>query len=84
VVAYEPRPDRIDFVAALAANWLRLRRMPAAGRSLAIVLANYPNRDGRLANGVGLDTPAERHPRAAGAAGWGYRIDRRSRNDGRS
>ena len=58
VVAYEPRPDRIDFVAALAANWLRLKRMPVAKRSLAIVMANYPNRDGRLGNGVGLDTPA--------------------------
>ncbi|MGF1628824.1 MAG: cobaltochelatase subunit CobN [Kiloniellaceae bacterium] len=58
VVAYEPQADRIDFVAALAANWLRLRRLPAAKRNLAIVLANYPNRDGRLGNGVGLDTPA--------------------------
>ena len=26
-------------------------------RRVALVLANYPNRDGRLANGVGLDTP---------------------------
>ena len=25
---------------------------------MALVLANYPNRDGRLGNGVGLDTPA--------------------------
>jgi len=58
VVAYEPRADRIDFVADLAANWLRLKRLPAAKRNLAIVLANYPNRDGRLGNGVGLDTPA--------------------------
>ncbi|WP_193370258.1 cobaltochelatase subunit CobN [Pelagibius marinus] len=58
VVAYEPLADRIDFVAALAANWLRLRRLPAAKRRLAVVLANYPNRDGRLGNGVGLDTPA--------------------------
>ncbi|GAB4364708.1 MAG: cobaltochelatase subunit CobN [Kiloniellaceae bacterium] len=58
VVAYEPQADRIAFVAALAANWLRLRRLPVAKRSLAIVLANYPNRDGRLGNGVGLDTPA--------------------------
>src|SRR5690606_39579493 len=58
VVAYEPRADRIDFVADLARNWLRLRRLPPAKRSIAIVLANYPNRDGRLGNGVGLDTPA--------------------------
>ena len=27
-------------------------------RRLAVILANYPNRDGRLGNGVGLDTPA--------------------------
>ncbi|WP_340117623.1 cobaltochelatase subunit CobN [Pelagibius sp. 7325] len=58
VVAYEPQADRIDFVAALTANWLRLKRMPIGRRSLAIVMANYPNRDGRLGNGVGLDTPA--------------------------
>jgi cobaltochelatase CobN len=58
VVAYEPRADRIDFVADLAANWLRLRRLPARKRTIAVVLANYPNRDGRLGNGVGLDTPA--------------------------
>ncbi len=48
----------MGFVADLAANWVRLRRKPAAERRVAIVLANYPNRDGRLGNGVGLDTPA--------------------------
>ena len=58
LVAYEPRADRIDFVAKLAANWLRLAGTPAAERRVAIVLANYPNRDGRMGNGVGLDTPA--------------------------
>ena len=47
-----------DFVAELAANWLRLSETPAPERRVAIVLANYPNRDGRLGNGVGLDTPA--------------------------
>ena len=25
---------------------------------MALVLANYPTRDGRIGNGVGLDTPA--------------------------
>ncbi|WP_306120518.1 MULTISPECIES: cobaltochelatase subunit CobN [unclassified Roseitalea] len=58
IVSHRPVPDRIAFVADLAANWARLRRTPAAERRVAIVLANYPNRDGRLANGVGLDTPA--------------------------
>ncbi|WP_336961534.1 cobaltochelatase subunit CobN [Sphingobium aquiterrae] len=50
--------DRVAFVAKLAANWARLRRTPVAQRRVALVLANYPNRDGRIGNGVGLDTPA--------------------------
>ncbi|MDF0602961.1 cobaltochelatase subunit CobN [Psychromarinibacter sp. C21-152] len=58
IATYRARGDRIDFVANLAANWTRLRRTPAAERKVALVLANYPNKDGRLANGVGLDTPA--------------------------
>ncbi len=50
--------SRCDFVAELAANWTKLRTSPAASRKIALVLANYPGKDGRLANGVGLDTPA--------------------------
>ncbi len=51
-------PDRVDFVADLAANWAKLRRTPPGERRVALVLANYPNRNGRIGNGVGLDTPA--------------------------
>ncbi|UBF30724.1 cobaltochelatase subunit CobN (plasmid) [Kovacikia minuta CCNUW1] len=58
VVVYEPERSRIQFVAEMAARWIRLRRTPPADRKIALILANYPNRDGRLANGVGLDTPA--------------------------
>ncbi|MBD3679924.1 MAG: cobaltochelatase subunit CobN [Rhodobacteraceae bacterium] len=58
IASYRARGDRVDFVADLAANWARLRRTPVAERRVALVLANYPNKDGRLANGVGLDTPA--------------------------
>ncbi|EKQ67698.1 cobaltochelatase CobN subunit [Leptolyngbyaceae cyanobacterium JSC-12] len=58
VVVYEPVCDRIQFVADLAANWVRLRRTPVKQRKIALILANYPTCDGRLANGVGLDTPA--------------------------
>ena len=57
IVTYRPVPDRIQFVAELAANWARLRKTPPAERRVALILANYPNRDGRLGNGVGLDTP---------------------------
>ncbi|WP_009633966.1 cobaltochelatase subunit CobN [Synechocystis sp. PCC 7509] len=58
VVVYQPKCDRIDFVADLAAKWVCLRNSPPKERKIALILANYPNRDGRLANGVGLDTPA--------------------------
>ncbi|MDP3527300.1 MAG: cobaltochelatase subunit CobN, partial [Hoeflea sp.] len=58
IVTHAPEPDRVAFVAELAARWARLRRTEPKDRRVAIVLANYPNRDGRIANGVGLDTPA--------------------------
>jgi cobaltochelatase CobN len=58
IVRYEPMPDRVEFVCALAKAWAELRRMPTGERRVGLVLANYPNRDGRLGNGVGLDTPA--------------------------
>src|SRR4029077_6085330 len=57
LVGYRPVADRVAFVADLARNWVRLRRKRPAERRIAIILANYPNRDGRIGNGVGLDTP---------------------------
>ena len=57
VVSYQPVPNRVRFVADLAAHWVALGQTPVAQRKVALVLANYPNRNGRLANGVGLDTP---------------------------
>ena len=58
IVTYREVPDRVAFVAELAANWAKLRRTPATERRVAVILANYPNKDGRIANGVGYDTPA--------------------------
>ncbi len=58
IATWKAQGDRIAFVADLLANWCRLRRTAPQDRRVALVLANYPNRDGRLANGVGLDTPA--------------------------
>ncbi|MCZ0812534.1 cobaltochelatase subunit CobN [Roseovarius sp. EGI FJ00037] len=58
IAAYRAQGDRVEFVADLAKNWAGLRATEAGARRVALVLANYPNKDGRLANGVGLDTPA--------------------------
>ncbi len=57
-VRFVPKPDRIDFVARLAAAWAGLTKTDRSDKRLALILANYPNKDGRIANGVGLDTPA--------------------------
>ncbi|MCF4097394.1 cobaltochelatase subunit CobN [Maritalea mediterranea] len=54
----EPHVPGIDAAAKLAKNWVTLRQKQVAERKVGIVLANYPIRDGRLANGVGYDAPA--------------------------
>ncbi|HGY2298864.1 TPA: cobaltochelatase subunit CobN [Pseudomonas putida] len=58
VVCYRAHPERMDFVAELARRWVELARLPNAQKRVALVMANYPTRDGRIGNGVGLDTPA--------------------------
>ena len=75
IVDYAPAADRITFVADLARNWIRLRETPPGERRVALVLSNYPHRDGRIGNGVGLDTPQTTVDvlRALQAAGW--RVD---------
>jgi len=58
VVCYRAVPERMDFVAQLARRWTALARLPNGEKRVALILANYPTRDGRIGNGVGLDTPA--------------------------
>lgn len=57
LTAYTPDHSGITRAVTLAANWSRLRATTRAERKIALVLANYPIRDGRLANGVGYDAP---------------------------
>ncbi len=54
---YAPDPDGIDNITRTVANWVRLRCTTPERRRLVLVLANYPIRDGRIANGVGYDAP---------------------------
>ncbi|MCI0459417.1 MAG: cobaltochelatase subunit CobN [Gemmataceae bacterium] len=74
VVRYVPRPDRVAHVADLARNWARLRHTPAAQRKVAILLANYPSKNARVGNAVGLDTPASLHALLLALSGAGYDI----------
>ena len=75
IVRHVAREDRIEFVAQLAAAWTRLRRTPETERRVVLVLANYPNRDGRLGNGVGLDTPAGTMEVLRAMAAQGYPVE---------
>ena len=55
---YVPQPDRMDHLARLAARYAVLRRKANADKRIAIILSNYPTKDARIGNAVGLDTPA--------------------------
>ncbi len=57
-VSHRSLPDRVAFVADLAAAWTTLRRKPNREKRLACILPDYPARGGRTGYAVGLDTPA--------------------------
>ncbi|MCA1684867.1 MAG: cobaltochelatase subunit CobN, partial [Planctomycetia bacterium] len=72
IKAYVPVDDRIAFAVRLALNHARLRSTPNADKRVAILFGNYPTRNARIGNGVGLDTPASvmNVLRAMAAAGY--------------
>jgi cobaltochelatase CobN len=70
-----PDLEQIDYVTTLAGNWARLRTVPNRDKKIAIILSNYPNRDGRIGNGVGLDTPASTVRLLEKLLATGYLID---------
>ncbi|MBL4608988.1 MAG: cobaltochelatase subunit CobN, partial [Pseudomonadales bacterium] len=58
VVQYALHKERAEFIAQLAMRFCQLAIKPNQKKRLALMLANYPTKDGRIGNGVGLDTPA--------------------------
>ncbi|MCH7487058.1 MAG: cobaltochelatase subunit CobN [Proteobacteria bacterium] len=74
IVRYRPVPDRIAFVCEMARRWAGLGRTPACDRRIALIFANYPSRDGRMGNGVGLDTPAAAIVVLGAMKGAGYAV----------
>lgn len=75
IVTPKPLLDRVVYVAKLAANWARLKQTPVEERHIALILANYPNQDGRIGNGVGLDTPASVIAILKAMERAGYQVD---------
>lgn len=76
LVTLVPHQSGIDYVAETARHWARLQQTPVAEKQIAILLANYPNRDGRLANGVGLDSPAATIEVIQAMKAAGYHIEK--------
>ena len=72
---YEARPDRIDLLARLAAKWSNLRRKTNADKRIAIIMSNYPTKDARIGNAVGLDTPASVINLLNALQGAGYHVE---------
>jgi cobaltochelatase CobN len=53
---HAPLLSRVNFVANLAAAWVKLRKTPKVERKIACVLSDYPGKHGRTGYAVGLDT----------------------------
>ncbi|MBU1332031.1 MAG: cobaltochelatase subunit CobN [Gammaproteobacteria bacterium] len=75
VVCYQPHLPGMDFIASLARNWVALASTANPDKRIALVLANYPTRDGRIGNGVGLDTPAAALGILQALQAQGYPVD---------
>lgn len=57
ITRYSTYKEGCDQVIELAKNFIHLRQKPNPEKTIALIMPNYPNKDSRLANGVGLDTP---------------------------
>jgi len=58
VIRYQSIPDRVQQVVELTINWAQLRSIQNGDKRVAILFGNYPSKNARIGNGVGLDTPA--------------------------
>lgn len=75
LVSTRANTERADRLAALAMSHAALRRTPPAAKRVAVVLSAYPTKRGRLANAVGLDTPASAIAMLQALAEAGYDLD---------
>jgi cobaltochelatase CobN len=75
IKAYVPRADRVAMVVRLAMNFARLRRTPNTNKRVAILFGNYPTKNARIGNGVGLDTPASVINLLRALKDAGYHVD---------
>jgi len=75
VVRYALHHERAIWVAMLAKRYCELASKDNSDKRIALILANYPTKDGRIGNGVGLDTPASALAILNGLKQAGYPVD---------
>ncbi len=75
ISGYQPHLERIQWVSDFANNTLKLEQKSNQEKNIALILANYPTREGRIGNGVGLDTPASAVNILQAMACQGYQIN---------
>ena len=54
---YKTNNEGIFWLVKHVKEWTKLQQIKQNEKKIALILANYPIRNGRIANGVGLDTP---------------------------
>ena len=74
VIHHAPRADRIERVLGIAMRLAALRRKPNAEKRIAVVLTNHNAKASRIANGVGLDSPASLIALLHRMRGEGYEV----------
>lgn len=75
VVCYQAHESGMAYVAELAGKWCQLAIKSNDQKRIGLILANYPTRDGRIGNGVGLDTPAAALNILLALQSQGYPVD---------
>ena len=57
VTKYQYDNDGLIWVIKLAVNYIKLNNLKNFHKNVCLIVSNYPVKNGRLANGVGLNTP---------------------------
>ena len=57
ITSYKVDFGNIKWITKLTSNYLRLNNLNNFDKKISLVIANYPVKNGRIGNGVGLNTP---------------------------
>ena len=57
ITSYKVDIENIKWITKLASNYVKLNNLCNFDKKISIVIANYPVKNGRIGNGVGLNTP---------------------------